>query len=344
MHSEIYKNRNMVKTFSLSEKVFVLQSFPNFIPKELKNIRSASKILKGRFFYIRNLLIRRKVFMARKKLKKRKLLISLFFIVSIPLALFVLATTLSKPIETSKETEEIDEQQVFIDSLSGHAQILYEKYHVLPSITIAQAILESDWGNSELAAKANNLFGVKGNYKGHHVTMETDEVEKGKRKTIRAKFRKYSTFFESMDDHAQLFVRGTSWNKKKYKPVLEAGNYKEAATALQTSGYATDPDYADKISAIVEKYDLDEYDEVNPSLKSVDLNASIKDCAVQDVWSKPSTDDRSIRLTSAQSYVGKDIKVVSKKQKGQSIWYQFQINDKLIGWIDDSAVEIKEAT
>lgn len=83
-----------------------------------------------------------------------------------------------------------------------------------------------------------------------------------------------------MDDHAQLFVRGTSWNKKKYKPVLEAGNYKEAATALQTSGYATDPDYADKISAIVEKYDLDEYDEVNPSLKSVDLNASIKDSAV----------------------------------------------------------------
>lgn len=122
--------------------------------------------------------------MARKKLKKRKLLISLFFLVSIPLALFVLATTLSKPIEISKETEEIDEQQVFIDSLSGHAQILYEKYHVLPSITIAQAILESDWGNSELAAKANNLFGVKGNYKGHHVTMETDEVEKGKRKTI----------------------------------------------------------------------------------------------------------------------------------------------------------------
>lgn len=85
-------------------------------------------------------------------------MISLFFLVSIPLALFVLATTLSKPIEISKETEEIDEQQVFIDSLSGHAQILYEKYHVLPSITIAQAILESDWGNSELAAKANNLL------------------------------------------------------------------------------------------------------------------------------------------------------------------------------------------
>ncbi|KAF1678169.1 MULTISPECIES: glucosaminidase domain-containing protein [Bacillus] len=282
--------------------------------------------------------------MARKKLRKRRIFIALFFIVSIPLAFFVLATTLSKPIETSKEPEEIDERQLFIDSLSGHAQILYEKYHVLPSITIAQAILESDWGNSELAAQANNLFGVKGKYKGHHVTMETDEFEKGERKTIRAKFRKYSTFFESMDDHAQLFVRGTSWNKKKYKPVLDAGDYKEAATALQKAGYATDPDYANKISAIVETYDLNEYDKVNPSLKPVDLNASIKDGAVQDIWSKPSTDDRSIKITSAQSYVGKDIKVVSKRQRGQSVWYQFQIKDKLIGWIDDSAVEIKEAT
>lgn len=133
--------------------------------------------------------------MARKKLKKRRLFISLFFIVSIPLALFVLATTLSKPIETSKEPEEIDEQQVFIDSLSGHAQILYEKYHVLPSITIAQAILESDWGNSELAAQANNLFGVKGNYKGHHVTMETDEFEKGKKKNHSRKVSKIQHVF-----------------------------------------------------------------------------------------------------------------------------------------------------
>ncbi len=63
--------------------------------------------------------------------------------------------------------------------------------------------------------------------------MKTDEFEKGKRKTIRAKFRKYSTFFESMDDHAKLFVNGTSWNKKKYKPVIEADNYKTAAAPFK---------------------------------------------------------------------------------------------------------------
>ncbi len=106
--------------------------------------------------------------------------------------------------------------------------------------------------------------------------------------------------------------------------MLEAEDYKEAATALQTAGYATDPDYADKISAIVEKYDLDEYDEVNPSLKSVDLYGSIKDSAVQDVWSKPSTDERSIKLTSAQSYVGKDIKVVSKSRKASPYGTNFK--------------------
>ena len=75
-----------------------------------------------------------------------------------------------------KPPEEVDEQQVFIDSLSGHAQILYEKYHVLPSITLAHSRI--GLGNSELAGKARNLFGVKGDYKGKHVTMKTDEFEK----------------------------------------------------------------------------------------------------------------------------------------------------------------------
>ncbi|MCY8921889.1 glucosaminidase domain-containing protein [Bacillus atrophaeus] len=281
--------------------------------------------------------------MSRKK-SKLKLFISVFFVAATALGVFVLVTTLSKPIETAKEPEEIDEKQVFIDSLSGHAQILYEKYHVLPSITIAQAILESNWGNSELASEANNLFGIKGDYKGKHVTMETDEFEKGERKTIRAKFRKYRTFFESMNDHAILFVRGTSWNKKKYQPVLEAKDYKKAAVALQKSGYATDPDYADKISSIVENYGLDEFDQVNPSIKSVDLNGSVKDNAFEDVWSKPSKDAKSIKLSSVQDFVGENIKVVSKKQKGQSVWYQFQINDKLVGWVDDSAIQLSEET
>ncbi|MBT2575575.1 glucosaminidase domain-containing protein [Bacillus sp. ISL-51] len=280
----------------------------------------------------------------KKKAKTKKVLAGLFA-VSLIFGLFLISMVFSKFIVTEeKPPEEVDEQQVFIDSLSGHAQILYEKYHVLPSITLAQAILESDWGNSELAGKARNLFGVKGDYKGKHVTMNTDEFEKGKRKTIRAKFRKYSTFFESMDDHAKLFVNGTSWNKKKYKPVLEAGDYKTAAAALQKSGYATDPDYAEKIKDVIETYNLNEFDKVNESLKAVDLKGAIKDRSIEDVWSKPSKEPHSIKLASAQKFTGQHIKVVSEKQNGQSVWYQFQVNDQLIGWVDKTAVQLNEET
>ncbi|MBY8911151.1 glucosaminidase domain-containing protein [Bacillus sp. YC2] len=280
----------------------------------------------------------------KKKAKTKKVLAGLFA-VSLIFGLFLISMVFSKFIVTEeKPPEEVDEQQVFIDSLSGHAQILYEKYHVLPSITLAQAILESDWGNSELAGKARNLFGVKGDYKGKHVTMNTDEFEKGKRKTIRAKFRKYSTFFESMDDHAKLFVNGTSWNKKKYKPVLEAGDYKTAAAALQKSGYATDPDYAEKVKDVIETYNLNEFDKVNASLKAVDLKGAIKDRSIEDVWSKPSKEPHSIKLASAQKFTGQHIKVVSEKQNGQSVWYQFQVNDQLIGWVDKTAVQLNEET
>lgn len=280
-----------------------------------------------------------------KKKAKTKRVLGCLFAVSLIFGLFLVSMVFSKFIVTEeKPPEEVDEQQVFIDSLSGHAQILYEKYHVLPSITLAQAILESDWGNSELAGKARNLFGVKGDYKGKHVTMKTDEFEKGKRKTIRAKFRKYSTFFESMDDHAKLFVNGTSWNKKKYKPVIEADNYKTAAAALQKSGYATDPGYAEKIKDVIETYNLNEYDKINASLKAVDMKGAIKDHAIEDVWSKPSKERHSIKLASAQKFTGQHIKVVSEKQNGESVWYQIQVKDKLIGWVDQTAVQLSEET
>lgn len=89
-----------------------------------------------------------------KKKAKTKRVLGCLFAVSLIFGLFLVSMVFSKFIVMEeKPPEEVDEQQVFIDSLSGHAQILYEKYHVLPSITLAQAILESDWGNSELAGK-----------------------------------------------------------------------------------------------------------------------------------------------------------------------------------------------
>ena len=57
-----------------------------------------------------------------------------------------------------------------------------------------------------------------------------------------------------------LFVNGVNWDPKKYEKVLLANNYKEAAKALQEAGYATDPQYADKIITMIEEYNLMQYD------------------------------------------------------------------------------------
>ncbi|MBC1406067.1 N-acetylmuramoyl-L-alanine amidase, partial [Listeria welshimeri] len=66
-------------------------------------------------------------------------------------------------------------QQAFINEIAPHAEVVQKKHGILASITISQAILESNWGKSELAQKGKNLFGIKGSYKGNTVVMATKE-------------------------------------------------------------------------------------------------------------------------------------------------------------------------
>jgi len=63
-----------------------------------------------------------------------------------------------------------------------------------------------------------------------------------------------------MDDHTMLFVNGVDWDPQKYEEVLTAQDYQQAAEALQEAGYATDPDYSNKVKNVIENYQLDQYD------------------------------------------------------------------------------------
>lgn len=150
--------------------------------------------------------------------------------------------------------------EAFIDRLVPHAQTLQKGYGILPSIIIGQAILESNWGNSELSSKYNNLFGIKSFGHSDYVTMDTQEYVNGQWITIQGDFRVYQSWEESMDDHTMLFVNGVDWSPQKYEAVLTAPSYKEAANALQAAGYATDPGYANKVIQVIETYHLDQYD------------------------------------------------------------------------------------
>lgn len=189
----------------------------------------------------------------KKQIKKRKdhqVILSLLLMFSVLLFLNVVVANRKQPEEPKKPAY----QEKFIKEMVPYAEKSHQKLGILPSIALAQAILESDWGQSQLAIDAYNLFGVKGEYKGMFVSVPTKEFENDKWIEIMDDFRKYPSFQESFDDHAALL------NSKYYRTVKNAKDYKEAALALQTMGYATDPNYAEKLIEMIETYELYQYD------------------------------------------------------------------------------------
>lgn len=148
----------------------------------------------------------------------------------------------------------------FIDEIAADAQRVHKEHKILASLIIAQAIHESNWGRSGLATKGHNLFGVKGSYNGQSVTMLTWEHLNGKDVKVNAAFRKYPSWYESLNDLANLYVNGLSWDRNHYHAVVGETDYKKAAKAVQAAGYATDPNYAAKIISTIEAHDLTDYD------------------------------------------------------------------------------------
>ena len=154
----------------------------------------------------------------------------------------------------------IRQHKAFIREIGPIAKEVDKSFDLLPSITIAQACLESDYGKSDLSQKYNNLFGVKGNNPNTSAVLKTKEFEKGKWIEIKARFQIYDSYEASIRAHARLFQKGTTWDAKQYRHVLAAKNYEAQAHALVKDGYATDPDYADKLIKLIEEYNLDRFD------------------------------------------------------------------------------------
>lgn len=151
-------------------------------------------------------------------------------------------------------------KEQFIASVKPEAQAMMKQHHVYASITIAQAILESNWGKSTLAAKYYNLFGVKSDDPNNSKVLRTQEYVNGEWITINGRFQVYASWNASIDEHALLMVNGTTYNSQQYAQVIAATSYQDAAQALQNAGYATDPTYASKLISIIQKYKLDQYD------------------------------------------------------------------------------------
>ena len=143
---------------------------------------------------------------------------------------------------------------------------------ILASVSLAQFILESGYGKSELAQNANNCFGMKsslsGNswpgsaWDGHSVyTMKTGEQNTdGSYVTVTADFRKYSSIEDSIADHSAYLLGAMNGSKKRYEGLAGCTDYKKAVQIIKDGGYATSLDYVQNLCRVIEQWNLTQYD------------------------------------------------------------------------------------
>ena len=165
------------------------------------------------------------------------------------------------------------EQRKFLAMVGLLAQADMQKSGILASLTIAQAILESGWGTSELATKANALFGIKADarWSGKAYSKDTKECYDGVTyTTITALFRAYDSWAESVADHSAFLLAN-----KRYAAVVGERDYKAACKAIKAAGYATDPGYPQKLIGLIEKYGLTVYDGKAKQEDKASMNISI---------------------------------------------------------------------
>jgi len=151
--------------------------------------------------------------------------------------------------------------QDYFDYYKDIAISQMQQYGIPASITLAQGVLESGAGNSELARKSNNHFGIKCNgWTGRRVYHDDDERDEC--------FRAYDNPLDSYIDHS-LFLR----NSQRYSRLfqLKKTDYKGWAKGLKACGYATSPTYASRLIEIIELYGLDQYDKGGGSSKGFTL-------------------------------------------------------------------------
>lgn len=142
----------------------------------------------------------------------------------------------------------------FLAQLSLPARLASEQSGVPHHLILAQAALESGWGQRQIRRENGepsfNLFGVKasGNWKGPVTEITTTEYENGEAKKVKAKFRVYSSYLEALSDYVGLLTRNP-----RYAAVTTAVTAEQGAQALQSAGYATDPNYARKLTSMIQQ-------------------------------------------------------------------------------------------
>ncbi|WP_438361120.1 glucosaminidase domain-containing protein [Limosilactobacillus kribbianus] len=157
--------------------------------------------------------------------------------------------------DANGKTSQLNGHQAFLASIKQAALDGWKQYGVLPSLTAAQAILESAWGQSKLATQGHNLFGIKGSYNGQSIVMRTAEYGNGGYYYINAAFRRYASNYESVVDHGRFLAQNS-----RYRNLLWDRNYKDVTYKIRLDGYATSPSYTTSLNNVIRTYGLDAWD------------------------------------------------------------------------------------
>ena len=168
--------------------------------------------------------------------------------------LIIIFTSSCSSLKTISDVENTVEQKInfYVKKYAPAATKNMRFFKIPASITLAQGILESGYGEGTLAKKANNHFGIKCHkgWKGKSITHDDDEKDEC--------FRSYKNPLRSYRDHSLFLV-----DRDRYSSLftLNRKDYKGWAVGLKAAGYATDPKYADKLISLIERFNLNRFDE-----------------------------------------------------------------------------------
>ena len=145
----------------------------------------------------------------------------------------------------------------FINAIKDDAMVSSAQTKVYASFSIAEAALESAWGESRLATQGHNLFGVKADkaWTGNTISFRTREYLNKQWGFVNALWRKYPSWLGSFNDHAEFLH-----HNKRYAKAFTTGSVEEFTIAISNAGYATDPLYASKIIAMIKQHNLKQFD------------------------------------------------------------------------------------
>ena len=161
----------------------------------------------------------------------------------------------------------LTDNEKFIEEIGAMARADMAKSGICAAVTVAQAILESGWGKSDLAVKAKNIFGMKCSLSGNtwpgsswdgksSYNKSTGEYYSGSYTTVKADFRVYKSWAESVADHSAYLAGAKNGSALRYAGLVGCTDYRKAAQIIKNGGYATSPDYVTKICNIVEQHNL----------------------------------------------------------------------------------------